>query len=225
MNYNEVPTQSKRTVEETMPETTITQQRKHKAVVSKPATIHKKSLLARTAKIFLGTDDFKGVRDMVIKDIILPSARNMADEAITSAVRSVLYGKDIPPRNGGYSSGYSYGNYGAPRRNYTSNYRPQSQPQQTQQPIVERGYERGGDGRVYIPEYMLPNHHEALVVLDAMKHELNDYGKVTCCTYKDLIGIESFFTDNNYGWTNLSHARVVPGRGGYVIQLPPVEEL
>ena len=36
----------------------------------------------------------------------------------------------------------------------------------------------------------------------------------------DLSGVTCNYTDNKYGWMNISNAQVIHGRDGYIIKMP-----
>ena len=44
--------------------------------------------------------------------------------------------------------------------------------------------------------------------------------KVKIADLYDLVGMDSNYTDNRYGWTNLRSAQVVRVRDGYLLKLP-----
>ena len=49
---------------------------------------------------------------------------------------------------------------------------------------------------------------------------LEKYGMVSVADLYDLVGVTGNYTDNKYGWTNLSNAEIVRVRDGYQIKLP-----
>ena len=64
---------------------------------------------------------------------------------------------------------------------------------------------------------------EAEDVLDHMEEIMASYnGIVTVADFYSLAGVTGTWTDNNYGWTNLSRATVRRTRDGYIINLPKV---
>ena len=68
---------------------------------------------------------------------------------------------------------------------------------------------------------VLESRGDAESVLDSMGEIIDQYGMVKVADLYDLVGLTGSYTDNNYGWTNLSTAHVVRlNDGGYLIKLP-----
>ena len=76
-------------------------------------------------------------------------------------------------------------------------------------------------------DIILDSRGEAEEVLSNMVDILYDFGEVSVADLYDLCGISnSNWTDNKYGWTDLSGARVKRARGGgYLIDLPRAEQI
>lgn len=68
---------------------------------------------------------------------------------------------------------------------------------------------------------------DAEVTLSRMYELLGTYRAVSIADMFDLAGVTSpnGYTDNKYGWTDLSEARVVRVNGGYIIDLPRAIQL
>lgn len=68
---------------------------------------------------------------------------------------------------------------------------------------------------------------DAELVLTRMYELLGTYRAVSIADMFDLAGVTSpnGYTDNKYGWTDLSDARVIRVNGGYVIDLPRAQQL
>ena len=69
-------------------------------------------------------------------------------------------------------------------------------------------------------DIILESRGEAEEVLSHLVDLTEDYGMASVADLYDLVGVTSNFTDNKYGWDNLSSGRVVPVRGGYLLELP-----
>lgn len=84
-----------------------------------------------------------------------------------------------------------------------------------------------------VKEYILPTRYNAQEILNALVEGAIKYESVSASDYYDLIGIQSMYVDNQYGWTadTIKNASIVPYRtytnrdSGYMIQFPPVEVL
>jgi hypothetical protein len=73
-----------------------------------------------------------------------------------------------------------------------------------------------------------PNYEDAVFAtkkdaeetLMSLNQLIFDYGYASIADYSDLMGITGNFTDNKYGWDDLSKAFVLKVRNGYRIYLP-----
>lgn len=61
---------------------------------------------------------------------------------------------------------------------------------------------------------------EAKVLLDTMKDAVACYGKVTVGDFYVYAGIRQDFSDNNYGWYDLSTAKIVASGREWSVRLP-----
>ena len=69
-------------------------------------------------------------------------------------------------------------------------------------------------------DVILDSRGEAEEVLSHLVDLTIDYGMASVADLYDLVGITSKFTDNNYGWNDLSGASVSRVRDGYLVNLP-----
>ena len=68
--------------------------------------------------------------------------------------------------------------------------------------------------------------YEAATILDKMTQHCNTYGQVSLDDYYNLIGQTPTNVDDNYGWTDLSGARISEiASGGYTIHMPVAKVL
>ena len=172
------------------------------SVVSRPAKTKKKSEVKKFADVFL-TDDIASVKSYVITDILIPAVKRF----ISDTVDAFLYPGGGPRRSGG-AKGYN---------SYSAIYRPG---------------ERDRDRRDYPPsrvtrsaydydDISFDNRGDAEAVLTGLEEVINKYGFATVADLYDLAQISNHnYAMNNYGWTDIHTARVVPVRDGYMIKLP-----
>jgi hypothetical protein len=74
-------------------------------------------------------------------------------------------------------------------------------------------------------DLILATRGEAEDVLDQM-HELIDlYDQATVADLYSLVGIPGPYTDNTWGWYDLSNASVRHVRGGYMLVLPRTQAI
>ena len=73
----------------------------------------------------------------------------------------------------------------------------------------------------FCDEITVEDRVEADEVLSIMDELIEQYGIASVADFYELIGIEGKHTDNQYGWKNLSEAKVVRDPdGGWVIKMP-----
>ena len=74
-------------------------------------------------------------------------------------------------------------------------------------------------------ELIFDNRSDAKEVLDTLLDILDTYDSVSVGDLYDAVGMSHNYTDNDYGWTNLSSAEVVCIRGDYMLRLPKAKPL
>lgn len=167
-------------------------------------------------------DKFK---DMFLKDgkqrfetyvveVLFPSARDMLFDAATQALARAILGEEraanIKSSTVRTISSRLVGN--APRVDYDR--------------FAKKNPGFGGLSRVArvhhdFEEVILPTHRDALRVIDTMKDMADRYGAVSVGDLYDMIGEESTFADEKYGWTSedMLDARPRQIRGGFLLDM------
>lgn len=154
------------------------------------------------------SDDAPTVGSYVLLEVFLPAAKNMLVEAGQQALERIFFG-DRPRRSGDSRGGYI-------------NYQRASQDRQGGQRVMS--HEARAQHR--FEEWELPNRSSAMNVLEQMQAHIDEYQVVTVADLYDMLGITSDFTDNKWGWTNISKAAIRQIRGGgYYLDLPPTKSL
>lgn len=198
-------------------------------VVSEKPKKYKKGLLERLVVGMIGPDGVRAVGHKISTDIIVPAIKNIVVDSITSGINMAIFGPD----EGRHAPGKR--NYGGNARQHwnsppanTARYQPKTNygraygsaaPAQTPVRAPQRSDEP------FITDHLIEDRTEALNVLNGLREQILDYGEASVADYYDLIGLEATYTDNDYGWRDLSTARLQPVRGGYIVQFPPVEVL
>jgi hypothetical protein len=184
-------------------------------VVSGEVVRRKKPLGNRFMATFFGGDG-SGVFDYVIKDVLLPAARDMVADAVSQGVERLIFGETRNRRPGsrGTSAGpVNYSRYSTPspvRRNDREERRP-----------ISRRARASHD----FDEIILSSRGEADDVLNKLYDMLEKYGTVSVSDLYDLVGSTSSYTDEKWGWTELRDSGVTRTRNGYLLNLPPAEPL
>lgn len=192
---------------------------------AKPA---KRNLLDRLVTGLIGPNGIPGVARHVKDDVIIPSLRDLAGDAIRSAGDTIAgryFGEGRSRQTGyrgGYASGPSYNktNYNQPAKKYGNGvYQPPAKNYGASYTSDTIELERG----MTVDNFIIDTRADAQNVLDGLRDHILTFGMVTVADYYDLIGVEPKYTDNNFGWDDLQSVRVQPTRGGFILLLPPVE--
>ena len=181
----------------------------------------KKGLLERLVIGLIGPDGIPKVGHYLNHEIVIPAIKDIVVNSISSGVQMMMYGTDNGRPN---SMANQYQRPTAGRPYYSSqprtNYQaPQAGPVQNDQYIKPNRSNQAKSEDIAIAD-----RNQALEVLAHMEEDSLTYGVVTLAEFYDLVGVDSSYTDNNFGWTyEMVHhdGRVAAlPRGGYVIVLP-----
>lgn len=176
---------------------------KAKKVVSGKVVTKKEGLSKKFKTAFFG-EDVVDVKSYILFDVIIPGIKNVLFSTITDGF-SMLFWQDVrrggDPRDGRYGSRVSYDRYYRDKRDYQNPRNRQSSTPQWSEIILE-------------------SRAEAQHVLNTMVDYIEQYGQVRVSDLYDMVGITDSFTDNYWGWTNLSRADVRPVREGFLLDLP-----
>lgn len=158
----------------------------------------KKSEVSRLKDLLI-SEDIEDVKSYIVMDVVVPTIKN----TIADVVNMFLFG-DTSKRNKNRNT-VSYSSYSSSRSGNNNR--------------------RVVSNRYNFDDYYFDSRGEAEEVLDRMDELIDSYGAVTVGDFYDMIGITGKYTDNNYGWTNISRASVQRTRDGYSIDLPRVKAI
>lgn len=182
-------------------------------VVSGEVTSRKKPLGRRLREVFIGGDT-KSVISYVFSDVLMPQAKEMFVEAVSSGFEKLIYGDARP----GSRRPSSRPPTGPGPTNYTR------YAVRGNNPIGREGREdRRPTASVKtqdIDDILLATRVEAEMVIDRMYDLLRDYDSVTVADLHSLVGWSSNYTDRKWGWTDLQGSEVRRIRDGYILVLP-----
>lgn len=174
------------------------EERKVEKVVKGPIKTRKKPLGKKFLETFIN-DDLEDIKSYVFFDVIVPTVK----DTVLEMVRMLLYGgekasnkKEKPYSRVSYSSYYDRD---------------------------ERKAKARGTGKATKEFYdiILDSRAEAEEVLDSLRDIVDQYGQASLADYHDLCGVTGSYTDNRYGWTDLTHVSISYIRGqGYIVDLP-----
>lgn len=179
------------------------EERKVEKVIKGSVIQKKKTLGRKMSETFLG-DDSKNVVQYIIYDVLIPAAKSTISDMVSGGIEMLLFG-ETRGRNTRRDKGKSY-------VSYSSYYKNDDR--------TNRDRERSNRARHNFDDIILETRGEAEEVLSTLVDMIDDYGMASVADLYDAVGITSNFTDNKYGWTNLSSASVSRVRDGYLINLP-----
>lgn len=171
-------------------------------------TQKKKSLGRRMADAFLGPD-VVDVKSFLVNDVFIPATKNIVVDILDGfrdSIELALFGSSRGrvnrQRYGQSNSVVSYSQYWSGRN--------------SQQPQTTVSYV----GKNVPKDLIFTNNAEAMEVLDNLCNMIDQYGAVSVSELNEMLGLPKTFTDQDWGWTNLSSASVRAVRGGYLLDLP-----
>lgn len=189
------------------------------------ATKRKKGVMERLVTGLAGPDGLPSVGHYLTHDVVLPAIKEIVVNSVTSGINMMMYGPDSAGRRNTYQGYSQRGASYRPNTNYQHSYQSSSttSAKYKNEPRPYRKETRAGNFNS--EDYILSSRDEAQAVLDQLLEQIDDYGWTSLADFFDLVGIDSNYTDNNYGWTDLQFAKFVVVRGGYALRLPRLESL
>lgn len=172
----------------------------------------KKPLHSRVADLF-ETPDFNTVAEQIVKDVLVPSAKEMVEEAFGQGISRILWGEGRShiSRNASRNS--------SGRVNYSSAFSSNSRPSiRDEAPTTRR---KNAD----YEEIILATRIEAEDVMDRMYDLLESYDVVSVHDLYQLVGIVGTHQDQKWGWFSLKGLQARRIKGGYLLDVPAPEFL
>lgn len=186
---------------------------KKQKVIKGTATIRKKPLGKRIAELF-GAESGQNIFDYLIGDILIPAAKNTLSDFVSEGVDMAL-GIDTRRRRRDPRDRYGRVDYGVAYRG-------------------DRRDDRRRDDRDRRVD-RTPSTYEDIIfetradanrAIGSMCDIIESYGQASIGDLFDAAGISGGdYTDRRWGWYNISTARIIPVKGGYVLDLPKPELL
>lgn len=192
--------------------------KKFEKVVTGSVKKQKKGIGRKVTETFL-EDDTSSVGNYIFWDVLIPAVKSMVCDMVGwgGMAEMLLFGstKGTRTRRDG---GKSYTNYGG----YSS---PGPGPARGHNDRTARELSRANRASHNFDDIVLETRGEAEEVLSHLVDQTIDYGEASVSDFYDLLGYESNFTDEKYGWYDLRDATVQRVRGGYLIRLPKTKLL
>lgn len=186
-------------------------------VVTGKVVVKKKSFGRKLKSVFIG-DDSTSVWDYVMWDILVPAAKDTLSDAVSSGIEHILFGgaRNRRPRARSYNRGPQtpqvYHNY----QRYSTRTERDVPPWRTDSPPTRRRRSERHD----LGDIILSTRVEAENVLNSLDDLVQRYDVVSVRDLLRLLGETPSYTDENWGWSDFSTARVIRSSGGYLLDLP-----
>lgn len=190
---------------------------KLKPIVKGKVIRKKKGAFDKFKEAFLGESENLG--DYILYDVLVPAFRDTISDMGFGVIEK-LFGNGRS-RYGGYYNNHIIRDRG---RSYIS-YNSLSSSNRRYDRDERREVDRWSRARHEFDRIIFTNKGEAEDVLAHLVEMTIEYGEATVRSFYELSNIESDYTDDNYGWTNLRDAYVDRTRDGYIIVFPPTRPL
>lgn len=192
---------------------------KHIERVVQSEVVRRKTPLTRRVSQNLLGGDAQSVWGFMFGDVLIPAARDMIADALTGGIERAIFGDSRGPssrsRNrhrGGPLGHTSYDRY------HSSSRGVRDEPR--------RELSRRARSSHNFDEIILGSRAEADEVLDRLEDLCDRYESATVANLYELVGLDSAYTDNKWGWTSMRNADVQRVRGGgYLLNMPRPEPL
>lgn len=180
----------------------------------------------RFRAIFVGEGGFRGVATHVLWEVIIPGAKDLLYDSGQEYLGRSL---GIDTRGGARRGGgpINYNNIASTLASRVNYNRPgfMTDPrdrQQQAQPAPKAGHPGRNItlGNVTIDDIICASRIEADDVISRMYNLIERYGRVTVADLFDLVGVTGEYTDENFGWVDLTGARPHRSGQGYRLDLP-----
>lgn len=157
-------------------------------------------------------DSAQSVGDYLLFEVAIPAIKATLFDLIQNGASRTLWGSGAPGRPQVQRG--SRIDYNQITRSQTVGIGGVVQPQQ----VAPRNA-GSFDGIIF------PTRSEAEQALTAMIETIEKYNVFAVSDLYELVNIRGSWADDNIGWFELTGADIVPVRGGFVLDLPPVQKL
>jgi hypothetical protein len=186
---------------------------KLKKVIQGGITKKKKSLADRFSETFFG-DDAGSVGRYLVWDVLIPAAKDTIVDMVKGGIEMLLYGENKSDRLH-REKGRSYVSYSSI---YGSRDRERERDRDRRAEPRSRAIHKFDD-------VIFDTRGDAEEVLTTLIDMIDEYGAASVADFYDACGLTAEFTDNKYGWDNLSRSTVEHVRQGYILVMPKTIQL
>ncbi len=191
----------------------LSEKKKVQKVTNGKVRVRKKSELTKMRDSII-SPEASGMQSYIVGSVLVPAIKKLVNDIVKDGIDILLYGdarrsdRDRSDRDR-YSNGATYVSY----RSYSDRDRG------------DRDRRRESRYAYDYKDLIFDNRADAKEVLDNLLDILDTYESVSVADLYDAVGMSHNYTDNDYGWTNLSSAEVVCVRGDYMLRLPKAKPL
>jgi hypothetical protein len=147
----------------------------------------------------------RNLGSQVGREVVLPRMKMALEEAVMGLVRGMLWGNERPVDN-----------LLVQRAMQRSNMRDYSGISTSQTAIPQTPTRSSGN----YEDLILPDMRSAERLLAYLAELINEYRCVAVGDLYEAAGITGMPSDNAFGWTSLTGARISATRGGFLLELP-----
>ena len=227
-NYNEIPAKPKSAKPaeiESQPKSNEVVEARQKPrkpplqVNTNPPAVKKKNTFSRLADHVLGPGYGVRVREYVVREIIAPNLRDVIYNSIMASLGMAVYKENFQPERRSTTSSWK-----SPSSRTTGR-QTERYDQYSRTPSRTRT-RRSAPSEAYVDvvEHVFPSMQEAKDAVRRMEREIDIFGYVTISDYYQIVEVKADYTDETYGWTDLSGVvyQSLSG-GGVIIEFPPTD--
>lgn len=177
-------------------------EKKFEKVTTGKVVAKEKNDIQKVASMFIA-EDLRTVRDHIIKDVAIPSLKNVIVDLVWKSINMVMFGDDRPRT----PSGTNYANTSRVSYNQYSN-RNNTARTAVATPI---NYQ----------DVIFSSRGDAEEVLSQMDKTITEYGAVSVADFCDMVGVTPNYADKKYGWYNTNCVYIDRKCDGYyILHLP-----
>ncbi len=194
------------------------QEKRIERITSSEVIIQKKGPWRKFRSLIIEAD-MNSVGRFIWFELLIPSFKNLLVDTVEQGIKRTVYGD----RRAAYRPpSASLGVGQASRIQYNSPViRHQPDPVQRAIPTSSAPRSTVSDPRGYI----IASREEAQRVLEMMADIIDTYDVINVADLHGMLGLESTYVDQKWGWVNMIGAQVRQVREGWILELPPPEEM
>lgn len=149
------------------------------------------------------SESIETVGRYLVLEVIIPALKNAVSDVVTTGIDMLLFGESRKS-SGKKSTGFGVINY--------TNFSQARRPERDDIPfrINPKRYE----------DIVMPSKEDAENVLNMMADVIEEYGAISLADLYEMVGFNSDYTDQRYGWTDIGKTVIRRVREGYLLEFP-----